>query len=191
MFTFKLPKEQKPLSINDKNELTLDHSFPVYQASSLNEIAEQLISGSLIITGALQHKAVLSRLDFNDILNKEFIESVSENQNLTSQIKLIPLNKYASSFSIRSGRPVRLYFRNKNLVPDVSASDVDLYHVVRIPHRIADYIGIEDKVVACSDEMGRIYEKEAYTIVDRADEAQLNENLNDIDTDKYAYFIAK
>lgn len=176
-----------------ENQLSSKSGFPVFQAESINKIAIDMMTGDLVLPSELPYNKVhVSLLDFNEVMNKPFLKNISEHQDLTSSLKLAPISsRLASGFSsIRSKRPARMYFKDKSLMPPIESPQADLADVLRIPKNIAEYLCKGDVVMGCDDENGIIIPTMRFTIVDRANEELLSENLDNINTEDYMYFMA-
>lgn len=190
MFTFKMPKAKTPLMFH--NGVISNNGTTVFEAESINEIARQLIKGEISFeSGDVNNKAVVSRLNFNEVMNKRHIDSITKNQDLESAYKLVAFADGQYSLFVRGGRPARMYFKNKDRCPALSDDNADNFGVIQIPKEIAEYVSLGDVIIGCCDKTARIFTGEHYTIVDRADEYELNENLNKIDTEKFMYFIVE
>lgn len=195
MFTLKERKAKEPLFI--KNEVgnkfaTKDISNEVISYSSVNTLAIDLVFKKLTIPNHLDN-VVVSKLDFVEIKNKQQISSITENQDLTSNLKLVSI-PLIGSFSINvvsKGRRSRLYFTDNRKKPSITDPELDTLSVIKVPCDIAAHVHLDDYITACDDKYAKIYHNESYKIVDFANVYKLNENINNIDTEKYTYFIAK
>lgn len=189
MYTLRERKLNTPLFV-DNGVATNKPTDHLIQFETINELAMAMVNGDFEIPSSLSD-VVLTTLDFKSLLTRKMIKEPSKHQDLNSELKLVPVFKYSTHLLIREKRPVRLYFNDKNLVPELSADDVDSYFVIRTPKELSEHIEIGNKVVACEDGYAMIYPKICYEIVDYADSEKLFEHIDGIDLDKFSYYIAK
>lgn len=189
MFTLREKKRNTPLFLSN-GVATIKPTDTVISFETINELAMAMVKGEIQIPSTLSD-VVVTTLDHESLLTRKMIKEPSKHQDLTAELKLVPAYKYNAHLLIREKRPVRLYYMDKNLVPELSAKDVDSYFVVRTPKELSEHLKIGEKIVSCEDGYATIYQSISYELVDHANVEKLNEHLEGIDSEKFAYYIAK
>ena len=179
-----------PLFISFYNVVTKEKQNNIVKFDSVNELALSLVKEIITIDKQLSD-VVVADLDFVLLANGDKKENISTTQDFNHNMLLAPFSDWNIDLSVvNRGRRTRLYFSNKELIPDLSDNDIDLYHVVKVPKNISKHVSKGKMVVSCSDQYAKIYHNSAYTIIDTVNKDELYDNVN-VDFEKYDYFIAK
>jgi hypothetical protein len=190
MITLKENKSNSPLFISFYNVVTKEKQNNIVKFETVNELALGLVKEILTIDKKLSD-VVVADLDFVLLANGDKKENLSTTQDFNHKMLLVPFSGWNIDLSVvNRGRRTRLYFADKELMPDLSDPDIDLYHVVKVPKNISKHVSKGKMVVSCSDEYAKIYHNSAYTIIDTVNKDELYENV-DVDFENYDYFIAK
>jgi hypothetical protein len=190
MITLKENKSNAPLFISLYNVVTKEKQNNIVKFDNVNELALGLVKEIITIDKKLSD-VVVADLDFVLLANGDKKENLSTTQNFDHKMLLVPFSGWNIDLSVvNRGRRTRLYFANKELMPDLADSDIDLYHVVKVPKNISKHVSKGKMIVSCSDEYAKIYHNSAYTIIDTVNKDELYENVN-VDLENYDYFIAK
>lgn len=190
MITLKENKSNAPLFVSLYNVVTKEKQNNIVKFDTVNELALCLVKEIFVIDKKLSD-VVVADLDFVLLANGDKKENLSTTQDFDHKMLLVPFSGWNIDLSVVSrGRRTRLYFADKELMPDLADPDIDLYHVVKVPKNISKHVSKGKMVVSCSDEYAKIYHKSAYTIIDTVNKDELYDNVN-VDFEKYDYFIAK
>ncbi|MBM25788.1 MAG: hypothetical protein CL760_08925 [Chloroflexi bacterium] len=190
MITLKENKSNAPLFISFYNVVTKEKQNNIVKFDTVNELALGLVKEILTIDKKLSD-VVVADLDFVLLANGDKKENLSTTQDFNHKMLLVPFSGWNINLSVvNRGRRTRLYFADKELMPDLADPDIDLYHVVKVPKNISKHVSKGKMIVSCSDEYAKIYHDSAYTIIDTVNKDELYENIN-VDFEKYDYFIAK
>tara|TARA_Y100001960_G_scaffold1222_1_gene1333 strand:- start:17009 stop:17593 length:585 start_codon:yes stop_codon:yes gene_type:complete len=190
MITLKENKSNAPLFISFYNVVTKEKQNNIVKFDTVNELALGLVKEILTIDKKLSD-VVVADLDFVLLANGDKKENLSTTQDFNHKMLLVPFSGWNINLSVvNRGRRTRLYFANKELMPDLADPYIDLYHVVKVPKNISKHVSKGKMIVSCSDEYAKIYHDSAYTIIDTVNKDELYENIN-VDFEKYDYFIAK
>lgn len=190
MITLKENKSNTPLFVSLYNVVTKEKQNNIVKFETVNELALCLVKEIFVIDKKLSD-VVVADLDFVLLANGDKKENLSTTQDFDHKMLLVPFSGWNIDLSVvNRGRRTRLYFEDKELMPDLADPDIDLYHVVKVPKNISKHVSKGKMVVSCSDEYAKIYHNSAYTIIDTVNKDELYDNVN-IDFEKYDYFIAK
>jgi len=154
MITLKENKSNAPLFISFYNVVTKEKQNNIVKFDTVNELALGLVKEILTIDKKLSD-VVVADLDFVLLANGDKKENLSTTQDFNHKMLLVPFSGWNINLSVvNRGRRTRLYFADKELMPDLADPDIDIYHVVKVPKNISKHVSKGKMVVSCSDEYG-------------------------------------